>query len=285
MKNQTSKPEKETIEMNLLVTLDSNYVGPLTVLLKSVMITNPETDFDIYVAHSSLTKEDFEKIKGATDPERTRIHPITVSAESLEKAPVLKRISKETYYRLLMMDYLPETVDRVLYLDPDIVVLSDLSTLYNVDFKGRMLAAASHVKYFIEDINKIRFKNPKDSRYFNAGVLVVNLEKMRKTVTSEIVFEYIEKNKRWLFLADQDVLNGMFGRDMICLDECIYNLDEKTMLYNRRRVRDLSWVEDNVIIVHYNGKYKPWKEGYKGKLAHFWFRFRDAELKVAEKAK
>lgn len=268
--------------MNILVTLDSNYVGPLTVLLKSIMITNPNNSFDIYVAHSSLTEEDFIKIKKATDPTRTAVHSVTVSPGILEHAPVLKRISKETYYRLLMMDYLPDTVDRVLYIDPDTVVLRDLSPLYNIDFRGRMLAAASHVKYFIEDINKIRFGNPKDSRYFNAGVLMVNLDKMRKTVTSEMVFDYIEKNKRWLFLADQDVLNGMFGKDMICLDECIHNLDEKTVIYNRKRVRDLKWVEDNVIIVHYNGKYKPWKEGYKGMLAPLWFRFKHAELNFTE---
>ena len=67
--------------MNILVTLDSNYVFPLTVLLKSIMITNSEGEFDIYVAHSSLTEEDFEKIKSAADLSRTRIHPILISQE------------------------------------------------------------------------------------------------------------------------------------------------------------------------------------------------------------
>ena len=45
--------------MNILVTLDSNYVFPLTVLLKSIMITNINNTFDIYVAHCSLTENDF----------------------------------------------------------------------------------------------------------------------------------------------------------------------------------------------------------------------------------
>ena len=49
--------------MNILVTLDSNYIPPLTVLLKSLMMTNPDNKFDLYVAHSSLTEEDFLKIK------------------------------------------------------------------------------------------------------------------------------------------------------------------------------------------------------------------------------
>lgn len=267
--------------MNILVTLDSNYVFPLTVLLKSLMITNPDNDFDLYVAHSSLTEEDFERIKSAVDPSRTRVHSVVVSAGILENAPVLKRITKETYYRLLMMDYLPETVDRVLYIDPDTVVLRDIAPLYNIDFRGRTIAAAGHTKLFIEDLNHIRFRTGRQSRYFNAGVMMVNLEKMRRSITSEKVFDYVKKNKRWLFLADQDVLNGLFGNDMIPVDECIYNLDEKTVIYNRRRVRNLKWVEENAVIVHYNGKYKPWKVGYKGILAPLWFRFREAQLPVS----
>ena len=203
-----------------------------------------------------------------------------VSPGILADAPVFKRITNETYYRLLMMDYLPESVDRVLYIDPDTVVLRDISPLYNIDFKGKTIAAAGHTKLFIEDINHIRFRTGRDSRYFNAGVMMVNLEKMRKNVTSQMVFDYVKKNKRWLFVADQDVLNGMFGNDMIPIDECIYNLDEKTIIYNPRKVKGVKWVEENTVIVHFNGKYKPWKEGYKGKLAHLWFRFKDAELPV-----
>ena len=264
--------------MNILVTLDSNYVFPLTVLLKSLMITNSESEFDIYVAHSSLTEEDFGKIKSVADLSRTRIHPILVSAGILENAPVLKRITKETYYRLLLMDYLPQNVDRILYIDPDTVVLRDISPLYNIDFKGRTIAAAGHTKLFIEDLNHLRFRTGKESRYFNAGVMMVNLQKMRKNVTGEMIFSYVKKNRRWLFLADQDVLNGLFGNDMIPVDECIWNLDEKTVIYNRRRVKDLKWVEENTAIVHFNGKYKPWKDGYKGMLAPLWFRFRDAVL-------
>lgn len=179
-----------------------------------------------------------------------------------------------------MMDYLPQNVDRILYIDPDTVVLRDISPLYNIDFKGRTIAAAGHTKLFIEDLNHLRFRTGKESRYFNAGVMMVNLQKMRKNVTGEMIFSYVKKNRRWLFLADQDVLNGLFGNDMIPVDECIWNLDEKTVIYNRRRVKDLKWVEENTAIVHFNGKYKPWKDGYKGILAPLWFRFRDAELSL-----
>ena len=264
--------------MNILVTLDSNYVFPLTVLLKSLTITNPNNKFDLFVAHSSLTENDFKQIQKSIDPLRTKVHPVKISPEILADAPVPKRITKETYYRLLMMDYLPEDIDRILYIDPDTIVLRDLSPLYNIDFKGKTIAAAGHTKLFIEDINHLRFKTGKESRYFNAGVMMVNLEKMRKTVSGQMIFDYVKKHQRWLFLADQDVLNGMFGNDMIPIDECLYNLDEKTIIYNPHKVKGIQWIEENAVIIHYNGKRKPWKKGYRGKLAYLWFRFRDTQL-------
>ena len=104
--------------MNILVTLDSNYVFPLTVLLKSLTITNPNNKFDLFVAHSSLTENDFKQIQKSIDPLRTKVHPVKISPEILADAPVPKRITKETYYRLLMMDYLLKILTEFFILTP-----------------------------------------------------------------------------------------------------------------------------------------------------------------------
>lgn len=252
--------------MNILVTLNSNYVGPLTVMLKSLMKSNPYGKFDLYVAHSSLTDLDFKAIENSTDRKRVTVHPIMIDSALLEKAPVLKRISKETYYRLLLTDYLPKDVNRILYIDPDTVIINDISSLYNIDFKGKLIAAACHVKL----LNHIRFCSPPKVRYFNAGVMMLNVQKMRKKVSTDNIFEYINKHRRFLFLADQDVLNGMFMYDVLYIDERIYNLDEKTIRFSKNKITD-EWIRKNSVIIHFNGKYKPWKEGYKGVLAHYYF--------------
>ena len=118
--------------MNILVTIDSNYVMPLRVMLFSLMKSNPDRKFDIFVAHSSLTDSDFDKLRSAVDPDRTKIHSVAVPPELLSNAPVLKRITKETYYRLLAIDFLPEDVDRILYIDPDTLIIGDISSFYDV---------------------------------------------------------------------------------------------------------------------------------------------------------
>ncbi len=255
--------------MNILVTLNSGYISPLCVMLKSIMISEPETEIHLYVAHSSLTEEDFSKINKVIDKSRTIVHPIVVEPSLLENAPVLKRISKETYYRLLVLDIIPEEVDRILYMDPDIVVNKSMKDLYNVDFKGNIVAGAGHTVGCVEWYNKKRLDMPESAHYVNAGVLVFNLEEMRKACTTQDIFDYIEKNIKKLYLSDQDVINGMFGARTVYFDTRVFNLDEK--VFKRERKIDLEWVRNNTSIIHYNGSDKPWKPKYKGKLAEFYF--------------
>lgn len=266
--------ERTALKMNILVTLNSNYLIHLCVMLKSLMVSNPNGNFDLYVAHSSLTDEDFAKIDKSIDTDRVTVHSIEVDPELLKDAPMLKRTSKETYYRLLITDYLPEAVDRILYIDPDTVVINDMSEFYNINFNGNVLAAASHTDFFREFFNKIRFHYPKGHRYFNAGVIMFNVKKMRELITTKDIFDYIRKYEKWLFLADQDVLNGMFNAKTLFVDECIYNLDEKTVSFNKNKVVDLDWVRKNAVIVHFNGVYKPWKPNYKGILAPLYFEYK-----------
>lgn len=258
--------------MNILVTLNSGYIGPLSVMLKSIMINEPDTKIDLYVAHSSLTEEDFGVIDKVVDKTRTTVHSIVVAPSLLEHAPVLKRISKETYYRLLVLDIIPDDVDRILYMDPDIVVNKSMKDLYNVSFDGAIIAGAGHTTGLLEKINKARLDMPENSQYVNAGVLMFNLEEMRKFCTTQDIFDYIEKNIKKLYLSDQDVINGMFGARTVYFDTRVFNLDEK--VFKRERKIDLDWVRKNTSIIHYNGSQKPWKPDYKGKLYEFYFHYK-----------
>lgn len=264
--------------MNILVTLNSSYIVPLCVMLKSLMISNPTHIFDLYVVHSSLTDNDFKLIDDNIDQSRVKVHSVCLDDDVLNDAPILKRTSKETYYRLLLLDYLPDDIDRILYIDPDTVVINDLSPFYNIDFKGKSIAAAGHTYKGIEELNRIRFGFKGNVRYFNAGVIMFNVEKLRKNMKTSDIFDYIKKNKRWLFVADQDVLNGFFVNDAIVVDECLYNLDEKTVLRYKKFAND-EWIKKHTVIVHFNGKFKPWKPGYEGVLRHFYYDYLNSEAK------
>lgn len=261
--------------VNLLVTLDSNYIYALTVMLRSLKATNPDTKFDIYVAHSSLKEEDFKKIEENIN-ENMVIHPIFISEEYFANAPTLSRISKETYYRLLLGDFLPKSVDRILYLDPDIVILKPLDELYNLDFQGHVCAATRHTYSFMERVNLFRLRMKQSTHYVNAGVIMVDVDAWRKTITTEQIVQFISDNIKRLKLSDQDALNIIFEHKILFIDECKFNLDEKTYFcWHFLKKIDMDWVDKNTVIVHYNGSQKPWQvEEYKGKLGGYFEIFK-----------
>ena len=267
--------------MNILVTLDSNYIYPLSVMLRSLAANCPGSRIDLYVVYASLTEDDFSRMESALGGSDHEVHRIKVDDAIFSGFPVLDRISKATYYRLLIGEILPQEIDRVLYLDPDIVINRSLEEFYNLDLKGNILAGATHLFGLLGKINLLRLGIHKHTEiYINAGVLLIDLKKWRETVTLGQILTYISKKHRTLFLADQDVVNALFADHTLAVDERLYNLDEKTALHS---LKTHEWIEKNCSIVHYNGKYKPWKEGYIGTLAYLWHREEKSLLADAQR--
>ena len=257
--------------VNLLVTLDKNYLKPLKVMLKSYGALHRDIKTNLYVAHSFLREEDFEALEKAVFGFDITIHNIKITDRYFKDIPVLARIPEESFYRLLAFKYLPESVERCLYLDPDIYILKSLIPLYKTDFGDSYIAAAAHLHGFHNAFNKVRLGLKDQKRYINSGVVLMNLKAIRRDFTLEKVLECLKENAQWLILGDQDLMNILFGSKTLFIDERIYNLDEKVYKYCKKYEGfDITSVREKTAIVHYNGKYKPWLEGYKGELDIFY---------------
>ncbi len=163
--------------MNILVTLNLNYINPLKVMLKSLFENNPKEDFCIYVMHSSLNKNERTKLEEYVHQNGHQLSVITISDDYFSDAPVIKHYSKEMYYRLLAFKFLPEELDRILYLDPDILVINEINALYEMDLTGYLYAAAYHGRASVKEINKLRLKSYDIEAYYNSGVLLMNLQR------------------------------------------------------------------------------------------------------------
>ena len=96
-------------------------------------------------------------------------------------APVLLHYTKEMYYRLLAFKLLPEELDRILYLDPDMLVLNPVREFYNTDLEGYLYAAAYHDKISVKELNRIRLMPYEIRNYYNSGVLLMNLHSPKGT--------------------------------------------------------------------------------------------------------
>ena len=188
--------------------------------------------------------------------------------------PISSRYPLEIYYRLFASDLLPKTLDRILYLDVDIVVIQSLRELYNMDFESNLYIASSHVNERMTHLNAKRLGLKEDVPYINTGVLLMNLELLRKQLNKQDILNYVNAYKKNLVLFDQDVLTALYGDKTKLVDYRKYNLSERMMnFYNLRNPRsriDLDWVKKNSVIIHYCGRMKPWNGKYIGCLDCFY---------------
>ncbi len=259
--------------LNILVTLDSRYMKALRAMLTSVMKSNGKESINLYVAYSSLTEEDFESIERITKAYDTEIYRIKLDDGLFEGAPNLKRLSKAAYYRIFAPLYLPKSVDRILYMDPDTAVINSLSSFYSMDFDGQMIIGAKHFDGFVDRWNKSRLFIKKSRHYINDGIMLMNIEGMRKVFSQESFMELLRKKHRILFLGDQDAVNIYYDGKIKYANEYIINLDErcfKRLSKEHGEEKAMELVKSETVIIHFNGKYKPWNEGYKGYLDCFY---------------
>ena len=188
-----------------------------------------------------------------------------IDSTAFDGAPVSRQYPREMYYRLLAPFFLPEHLHRILYLDPDILVINPLRPLWETDLRGNLFAAAAHTgkTELANNINQLRLGT--DHAYFNSGVLLMDLGRGRDEISPEDIFTYTRDHAKELLLPDQDILNAMYGRRTLEIDDSIWNYDARnynTYLLRSGGICDMDWVMGNTAVLHFCGKSKPWQKGY-----------------------
>ena len=256
----------ESMATNLLVTLDENYIYQMKVLMTSIYINNPGEIFNIYLIHSGISSEKLDRLKNDLAKFSYEIFPIRAKDDLFSSARVTDRYPKEMYYRLLAGELLPQNLDRIIYLDPDILVINPLKVLWEMDISDYLFAAASHTGKtdMANNVNKIRLGT--DTDYYNSGFLLINLKKAREDIDPEEIFAYVDRNYKNLLLPDQDILNAMYGDKIMPLKDSIYNYDARnysSYLLRSKGEEDLEWVMENTVVLHFCGRDKPWKKNHR----------------------
>lgn len=255
--------------MNILVTLNSNYIYPLKVMLKSLFLNNPDEKFVIYLMHASLNVKELEQLADFIEAHGSRLEVIKVEESCFAEAPILLHYTKEMYYRLLAYQLLPQDLDRILYLDPDILVINPIRELYDTDLQGYLYAAANHDRVSIKGINKMRLHPYEIEVYYNSGVLLMNLIQLRQEADEQEIYRFVEENRAKLIMPDQDILNALYAKRIRRLDEKQYNYDARYYNYYKLTsggAYDMDQVINNTSILHFCGKKKPWQKRYSGKF-------------------
>lgn len=255
--------------MNILVTINGNYIKPLKVMLWSLFFNNPNESFCVYLVHSSLSKQEVAEMEDYVSRKGQNLSAICVHNDWFADAPVVMHYSKEMYYRLLAYKVLPTEPDKILYLDPDILVINSIKELYNTDISDYLYAASYHGRIPVKGINMIRLKSYDMEEYFNSGVLLINLQLQREIVNDEEIYNFITTNKGRLLLPDQDILNTLYSGEIKKISEVQYNYDARyyqSYKFLTNGEVDIDYIMRHTSILHFCGKKKPWQKNYSGKF-------------------
>lgn len=236
---------------------------PSIVLLQSLFDLTEE-QLDIYLIHSGLSNKNSNKLDKFITRHGGKFHPISVSTQTFGQANVSGHITQEAYYRLLAQDLLPPELDRVLYLDADIIVTRSLQEFYHMSFENSNGVPCYYVVCEGPGISKRarevydNLEIPYEYPYFNSGVLVINLSLLRENYDTKTSLEYIRRKGDDLSNHDQDTLNALFYDKVKYVDWHIYN---QTILH----IADTHEAKlrlKNAKIIHFAGPDKPWKHTY-----------------------
>lgn len=249
--------------MNILIAPNNYYVMPGIVMLESLFRNNTEK-MDIYIVQSELSDKNKQKIIDFIYKNGGTPHMIELPSSIFKDAPISIHITKESYYRLLAQDFLPNEVTRILYLDLDIIINRSLSNFYSQSFiddnEERYFVVCegpgvSQREWEVYDMLNI----PKEYKYFNSGVILFNLALLRENFDTQELLDFISDNDDKLKYHDQDTLNALFYNKVKYNDWHIYN---QTILHIHD-YQESKICKKNACIIHYAGSDKPWNYNYK----------------------
>ena len=231
-------------KINVCLACDDNYSKYAGVVIASTLANaNSDDDLVFYILDGGISETRKSEILSLKSIKSCDINFINIDAflfEDYKNVKSHKYITLATYYRLKLPSLLPD-VSRVIYLDCDMVVTTSLSELFNKKLEEKPLAGVS-------DIKKKRVKiNP---TYVNAGMLIMDLDNMRKQNIEEKFLEWTKKHIDTIKTGDQEIINEVCkGNILVVEDE--WNVQSSNFT-NR------SSYTNNPKIVHFTATLKPW---------------------------
>ena len=252
-------------QINIATSLNSLYLRYTYVMLKSLYMNNENLDIHVYILQNDLTDSDKNHLNELTKQYNYSINYIFIDKSLFPTSlPTTTSWSLETYYRLTLLDLLPDNIDRLLYLDVDMIINKSIRELYFTPFDGKLFCACEDmtVANGFDDTDKRRelFKNilSDNSKYFNAGMMLWNIKELRKHYSFKSYIDLAQKLNFKLTAPDQDLLNYMHAGQIKYLDEYQYDLFTK-LIYNHGFHYDD--IRASVTIAHFAGT-KPWEGQY-----------------------
>lgn len=252
-------------KINIVFASDDNYAQHIAVVISSIM-NNTKSGIHFFVINDNISLNKMEKLQATATFFGADIDFIDVQTEKFKNVYLSGHVSKAAYFRLALAELLPATVERAIYLDVDLLVYDDILKLWQHDLRN--LPVGAIVDFGIMASKRLCKQKEmvigleQGEKYFNSGVLLLDLVKWRTENYTKHILELINNNS--FPHHDQDALNKFFRRNWEAIDlrwnviPPVFNLFPKILLKNKFRQEAIA-AKKYPAIIHYAGRYKPWE--------------------------
>ena len=235
------------------------------VVMTSVGVNVKSDDVMMYLLHNGLKDKTIKRLHKIADRFHVELKLLEIDQNILKDCPVNNKIHYADvmmYARLLLPSMLTD-LDKVIYLDCDLVVNKDLNDLWDTDVNDVAVAMAPDYNY--NNAKTLRRLGIQGCYYLNSGVIVMNLDYWRKHDIQNKVLTYIVDNRDKIIYPDQDALNVIL-KDARMELPIIYNVAPYLFYKNIEnipgdRYAEIKEARESPVIFHYMGPTKPWSLG------------------------
>jgi len=261
----------------LVCAADNNYAMPLAVTVRSALENlGTNQKIALFIFDGGITESNKNKIIKSLKSENLNISWVQPDNALFTNLVLTRHLTPSCYYRLLITEFLPQELNKAIYLDTDMVVTGDLAEIWNIEIgEDYALAVQDDVDMYISMCDGLRnYKEVGlcgDAKYFNSGLLVINLEKWRTDNIGAKVLEYIQQNKEYV-RNDQDGLNAVLAGKW---RELHPKWNQMPRIYDYPSWENSPFPEDvyqdmleQPCIIHFTNTPKPWYAGVKKECTH-----------------
>ena len=250
--------------INVSLAFDNKYLPYAYVTLYSVFVNNPNNHICAYILQYDLSDASKSHLNLLASRFNNSIFFLDVSVEFIKsQLPDIGRWRTEAYFRLLIPELLPPSVNRIIYIDSDIIVNSSLSELYSTDISAYDLAGCydlnimhASLDVFLQNRHESLADSFSQKTYVNSGMLLLNVDRMRNFRLSNYLDAFEELEYK-IFAPDQDLINYVHRDSILLLDPRKYNYPGYIAYLEGKTSNDL---KESTSIVHFVGE-KPWTGG------------------------
>lgn len=282
--------------INIVLSSDNNYAQHVAVVAASILSNTKEKVY-IHLLSDGIMAEKLSMIRESIDNLGGCLHVYDMSEyKCFDDLFTSGHISKAAYFRLDIANILPDSIDKVIYLDVDLLVCKDIGELWHSDLQGLPLGAVPD--YGIMASKRLMGQKHNviglsfNDLYFNSGVVIMDLIQWRQQGYAEKVIKLASEGN--LPHHDQDALNMIFMNKWAPLElkwnviPPVFNLFLK-IIFNKKLENNAITARKDVAIMHYAGRYKPWEfvvnKGFNDKYYFYLSKTAFANVKMPQPSK